>query len=120
MGRVLIVEDDEDLREMFAEILSDAGYSVHGAENGAVALEVLEELDTPCLVLLDLMMPVMSGPELLRRMRRSERLTGFPVVALSAGGTPRDVPEANLFLRKPVTPEQLLQAVGKYCHTPVP
>jgi CheY-like chemotaxis protein len=115
MERVLIVEDDEDLRELFAEVLSEAGYGVNHAENGKVALDVLEQSDDLCLVLLDLMMPIMSGPELARRMKQSPRLAAMPIVALSAGGQPSDVPQADVFLRKPLEPEKLLEVVARYC-----
>lgn len=119
MERVLIVEDDEDLRDMFAEILSDAGYWVDSAENGQVALEILDRQNAPCLVLLDLMMPVMSGPELARRMKESKRLASLPIIAVSAGGQKADVPQADVFLRKPLQPEDLLRTVGTYCRAEV-
>jgi len=115
MRDIVLVEDDEDIRELFAEVLREAGYAVHEAENGRVALDVLEEVNRPCLVLLDLMMPVMSGPELLHALHRSNRLTSLAVVALSAGGSPADVPQAHKFLRKPIDPDHLLRVVGEYC-----
>lgn len=114
MRDILLVEDDDDIRELFAEVLREAGYVVHEAENGRVALDRLEQVG-PCLVLLDLMMPVMSGPELLRALHRSNRLHSLAVVALSAGGSAADVPEADRFLQKPIDPDHLLRVVGEYC-----
>jgi CheY-like chemotaxis protein len=114
--RVLLVEDDDDLREMFAEVLRDAGYHVCEAENGQVALQRLEHELEPCLILLDLMMPLMSGYDLLRWLkRRSGRLASTPVVVLSAGGVAAQVPGADAFVSKPVSPEQLLNVVARYC-----
>jgi two-component system, chemotaxis family, chemotaxis protein CheY len=113
---ILVVEDDEDLREATAMLIRDEGYTVCEAENGRAALEQLATMpDDPCLVLLDLMMPVMSGQELLQAMQRTQRLAGMPVVVLSAGGQAADVPEARLFLRKPFPPDRLLAVVREFC-----
>ncbi|MET0339535.1 MAG: response regulator [Polyangiales bacterium] len=119
MKTVLLVEDDDDIREVVAEVLRDAGYDVREAENGKVALEQLEHLHgTPCLILLDLMMPVMSGPQLLAVLRQSHQLASLPVVVLSAGGRPGDAPEAQQFVRKPVSPDVLLRIVRDFCPAP--
>ena len=115
MQDILLVEDDDDVREMFAEVLREAGYVVHEAENGKVALEQLEASNAPCLLLLDLMMPVMNGPQLLRALEERNRLPSMAVVALSAAGQPSDVPHADKFLRKPLLPHHLLSAVQEYC-----
>jgi CheY-like chemotaxis protein len=66
-------------------------------------------------VLLDLMMPIMSGPELARRMKQPARLATMPIVALSAGGQASDVPQADVFLRKPLEPDKLLEVVARFC-----
>ncbi|MDB4990025.1 MAG: Transcriptional regulatory protein [Myxococcaceae bacterium] len=92
----MVVEDDDDIRELVAELLRDEGYDVREAENGQRALEQLDSMDKePCLVLLDLMMPVMSGPQLLRILEQSHRLASLPVVVLSAGGRPEDAPASE-------------------------
>ena len=117
MHTILLVEDDDDIREVFAEVLREDGYEVREAENGKVALEQLEDMrGTPCfLVLLDLMMPVMSGAELLKVLHDTHQLATLPVVVLSAGGNLSDAPEAKRFLRKPVHPEVLLKVVNDFC-----
>jgi len=115
MRHILLVEDDDDIRELTAEVLREEGYLVHEAENGKVALHQIEQLDEPCLVLLDLMMPVMTGPELLRTLHERNRLSSLAVIALSAGGDSRDVPEADRFLRKPIDIRHLLSIVRSYC-----
>ncbi len=64
-NRLLLVEDDETLRESLRETLEDYGFSVDEAEHGRAALEYLRSHASPCLVLLDLMMPVMNGWEFM-------------------------------------------------------
>src|SRR5262245_56142664 len=82
---VLIVEDDADLREMMAQILTMEGFDSATATNGREALEYLSHSsDIPQLILLDLMMPVMDGWEFQRQRRRDPVLADVPVVVLSA------------------------------------
>src|SRR5262245_36830107 len=66
---VLVVEDDDGIRESIVEILRDEGYLVHEASNGREALEQLKDGQRPCVVLLDLMMPVMSGWQFLQEIQ---------------------------------------------------
>ena len=116
MKPILLVEDNDDIREAVAELLRDSGYAVSEAENGLCALDRLREMDEdPCLLLLDLMMPVMSGVELLHVLHKNQRLGSVPVIVVSAGGSSADVPEANKFLHKPVDPEALLRMVDELC-----
>jgi CheY-like chemotaxis protein len=119
MPTVLVVEDVEDIREMVAEPLRDAGYDVLEAEHGKQALALLDTMKgRPCLVLLDLMMPVMSGSELLRTLKDTHRLAAIPVVVVSAGGEPAQAPQATRFVRKPPSDSLLLQLVGEFCGPP--
>lgn len=113
---ILLVEDNEDIRELYGEVLRREGYVVHEADNGEAALDVLHELPcAPGLVLLDLMMPVMTGTELLEVLHQSRRFASLPVVVLSAGGQPADAPYAQKFVRKPVDPKVLLALVCEFC-----
>ena len=80
---VLIVEDDEDTRELLRRMLSTELWKVHEAPNGVQALELLE-LVQPNIILLDLMMPRMDGFEVLRRLRQDERWRHIPVVIVTA------------------------------------
>lgn len=116
---ILVVEDDEDVREAIAVALEAEGYRVLSAENGRDALSILTSgaERPPCVVLLDLMMPVMSGVDLLDAMRDDEALKPIPVLILSAWeheGQARRAP-AQGFLRKPVELDVLLRSVAKYC-----
>lgn len=116
MGAILIVEDDDDIREQLSWVIRRAGYEVLEAEDGARALEVLDAQTTPpCLMLLDLMMPVMSGPELLKVLSHTGRLQTLPVVVVSAGGRPDDAPEARAFIRKPPNPAEIRSLAKAYC-----
>jgi two-component system response regulator CpxR len=108
---VMVVDDDAAIRETLRELLEQEGYEVLSAENGKEALEMLERSNPlPGVLLLDLMMPVMSGWEVLEALQASPRLGAMPVVVVSAMGAP-----CSLFLQKPVKLARLLEVVGQYC-----
>src|SRR5438477_12944524 len=88
---VLVVEDDADIREAIGDTLEGEGYVVALAEDGQQALEVLERLERPCLLLVDLIMPRMDGWELMRALSKNDRLATIPVVVMSAMMKPREV-----------------------------
>src|SRR5215510_5543427 len=81
---VLIVEDDADLREMMAQLLSLEGFQTAAVANGREALEYLQGGEAPHLILLDLMMPVMDGWEFRRQQQADPSLSRVPVIVLSA------------------------------------
>lgn len=113
-GPVMIVEDDLDVREALAEILTDNGYSVVTVANGLQALAALKTGPCPSLILLDLMMPEMDGFAFRAAQQRSPLHAAIPVVVISAV---RDViPKASELeaagaLRKPVQLKALLDVV---------
>jgi CheY-like chemotaxis protein len=111
---VLVVEDDADVLESLALILTDHGYRVLTATSGADALRVLESRERPALILLDLIMPGMDGLTLLDRLRGDHRFAHVPITILSAGSIGR-APRGYPFLRKPVSVEDLLAVVAKHC-----
>ena len=114
---VLIIEDDADLREMMAQLLTLEGYATATVANGREALEYLREGgDKPHVILLDLMMPVMDGWEFRRRMQSNPDIAGLPVIVLSALDQSRakDV-DAAAFLKKPLDLDRLLRLVRHYC-----
>jgi CheY-like chemotaxis protein len=118
--RILVVDDEDDLRECFADVLRAEGYDVRTARNGRDALEQIEKPHGgPCLVLLDMMMPGMDGAEVLRILREKERLATLPVVVVSAQ---RDLAEAakrmgvRRVIRKPVSVDVLLSIAHEFCH----
>ncbi len=82
---VLIVEDQADIRELTVQIVEDLGFVALTAENGRQALSVMQEMHRlPCVVLLDLMMPVMTGWQLMDALQEDERLRSVPVVVMTA------------------------------------
>jgi CheY-like chemotaxis protein len=119
MKTVLVVEDTEDLRELFMEVLSREGYGVLGAENGQEALAVLATTHAElCLVLLDLMMPIMDGETFLRALQDRPRWLALPVIVVSAAAGGCCVPGARTFVKKPVAPSVLAEVVRERCGPP--
>ncbi|WP_163991783.1 response regulator [Pyxidicoccus caerfyrddinensis] len=90
---VLLVEDHADSRELLEEFLTLEGFQVETAGNGLSAWERLRRPPMPDAVLLDLMMPVMSGWELMRHVREDSRLRAVPVVVVSGAGNAQPLPE---------------------------
>ena len=114
---VLIVEDDADLREMMAQLLSLEGYDAHAVANGREALDYLHSALRPEVILLDLMMPVMDGWEFRRQQRRDPALAGVPVIVLSALDPARGADIGAIeFLKKPLDFDRLLELVRQFCH----
>lgn len=119
MKTILLVEDNDDFRDLVGLVLRDDGYQVCEAENGEQALAQLKKmLAPPSLMLLDLMMPVMGGRELLEILSHCERFATLPVVVLSAGGEASQVPDATKFIRKPADLGQLRHTVRAICGGP--
>jgi CheY-like chemotaxis protein len=106
---VLVVDDDDSIREVLAEVLRDEGYDVVCASNGEQALTELRDHGHPDLMLLDLMMPVMSGWELLELLQSSADLSRIPVVVVSA----MNAPGACEHLAKPIDLDRLLATVSR-------
>lgn len=111
---VVIVEDNEDIREAIAEILEDEGYDVALAEDGEHALRLLGEIARPCLLLVDLIMPNMNGWQLLNALSNDDRLATIPVVVLSAAAKP-DKLEGQTVVKKPLDLPLLLEIVRDHC-----
>lgn len=112
---VLIVEDDADLREMMAQLLTLEGFHAETVANGRDALEYLRRGDLPDLILLDLMMPIMDGWEFRRIQIEDPRLASLPVIVLSAL-EPSRTPDFGgaTFLTKPLDFDRLLELVRLY------
>jgi CheY-like chemotaxis protein len=114
-NRVLVVEDDEDVRETLCELLVAHGYRVDAVGNGREALEYLDRAERdPCIVLLDLAMPVMNGWELLTVLQREDHFVTIPVAVVSADVDDAPAGAARYF-KKPVCLEALLEVVASYC-----
>jgi CheY-like chemotaxis protein len=113
---VFIVEDDVDTREMLGRFLELEGYHVESAANGKLALERLDAGMPACVILLDLMMPVMDGWQFRREQARHAALADIPVIIVSAAGRDRiQQIDADAYLLKPVDLDELLAQVTQYC-----
>ncbi len=115
--RVLVVDDDDDLRWTVCELLQDAGYEPIGASDGRAALDELKRQGKDCcLVLLDLMMPTMDGWEFRAAQMQDPAIADVPVVVMTAGRNLDLNPiSAADILYKPIGLDRLLEAVGRYC-----
>lgn len=120
-GPVLVIDDDEDVREAIVEVLQDQRYPWLAASNGVEALEALRRAPSPCVILLDLMMPVMNGWEFRRALLADADLARVPVVVLSAHVDVKRAAEAlgaAAHLGKPIQLERLMSIVGQHCGPP--
>lgn len=116
MAHIIIVEDDPDIRDTLRDLLSDEGYHVHTATHGQEALSMLRKqaIPGPDLLMVDLLMPVMDGFELLNAMKDDPQLQKIPTMVLSAS-TVSQLPEHVSMLKKPIALDVLLAEVHKRC-----
>ena len=118
--KILVVEDNDDIREAISEALELEGFSVETARNGKEGLAMLRKTSAPTLVLLDLMMPVMNGWEFLDAQKSDPKLSEHRVVTISAvdpsisieDSTPLDTDGS---IRKPLSLESIWAEVRKHC-----
>jgi CheY-like chemotaxis protein len=117
-GPILVVEDDGDLRDSVCEVLASEGFPTACAANGREALDWLLKNSAPCAIVLDLMMPVMSGAELRAHLLKDPGLAAIPVIVLSALDEARQrgqVGGAKAYLKKPIDPDALVSALQRFC-----
>ena len=118
MAKVLVIEDDPDMRELERTALSCGGHEVVLAPNGREGLRELER-QRPCLIVLDLMMPVMDGLTFLAERHRRGLATDVPVLCVSAGGDAIIAQALRLgakeCLGKPASLDELCDRVEQYC-----
>ena len=116
MATILVVEDNDDVREMMTVTLELEGHKVIGAANGQEALDLLQHGLEPRLILLDLMMPVMTGWQFRATVENDPELRHIPIVVVSAASAEsaaRATP--NVVLPKPIDIDKLLTVVCEYC-----
>ncbi len=113
----MIVEDDPDTRDMLERFLELEGFQVRTAANGQLALDALQQDSALCVILLDLMMPVMNGWQFRQAQASDPRLAGIPVVVVTAAGSKEDIPaiDADGWLSKPVDFDRLLATIVPLC-----
>jgi CheY-like chemotaxis protein len=114
--QVLVVDDDDEIRTLVSELLADEGYGVREAAHGREALSLLEgdEAELPSVILLDLMMPVMDGREVLERLAASERLRAIPVIITTAAPDQAEGRTFAALVRKPFEIEALLEEIRRH------
>jgi len=114
---ILVVDDDVDIRDSLAEILSEEGYPVRCCANGAEALDQLRNFGGASLIILDLMMPVMNGWTFREVQTHDARIASIPVITMSAVADlePQSQPQqgGGLLLCKPVNLDKLLERVAE-------
>jgi CheY-like chemotaxis protein len=114
--RILVVEDNPGIREAVTDILREAGYETEEAENGLDAMQKLKAAARlPALILLDLMMPVMSGGEFVFKLSKEPALRLLPIVVLSAHLDSYAGRDAFECIEKPFSAARLLEIVATYC-----
>jgi CheY-like chemotaxis protein len=114
---VLIIEDEEDAADMFAEMMRVSGYRVLKTSSSTPALTMMTA-EKPDVVILDIMMPEISGLDILRQMRKDPALANIPVVVVSATSMPADIKHgmeagASMYLTKPVGFTELREAIER-------
>ena len=114
---VMIIEDEEDAAELFAEMMRISGYHVVKTSKSAPAIAMMTT-EKPDVILLDIMMPEISGLDILRQMRRDPALANIPVIVVTAKGMPADIKNgmeagASTYLTKPVGFLDLKEAVAR-------
>jgi CheY-like chemotaxis protein len=114
---VLIIEDEEDAADMFAEMMRVSGYRVLKTSSSTPALTMMAA-EKPDVIILDIMMPEISGLDILRQMRKDPSLANIPVVVVSAKSMPADIKigmeaGASIYLMKPVGFVELKEAIER-------
>lgn len=112
---VLVIDDEEAIRETLRMTLELEGYEVHTAEHGRAALEALEGTLRPCVILVDLMMPTMNGWEFIAAVTQDGRFSTIPIVVLTAFPDKARALPAQSVLSKPMSLDALLDVVHHYC-----
>jgi DNA-binding response OmpR family regulator len=116
-GRILVVDDEDSVRQLFQIMLQHEGYDVLLATNGAEAL-LTAHRETPDLIILDWMMPVMDGLSALRQLRSDPATSHIPILMLTARQSDSDthaalVEGADVYLTKPFEPQEVLSVISR-------
>jgi two-component system, sensor histidine kinase and response regulator len=115
---IVVVDDEPGLCESFQDFFEDEGYDVRPALDGQHALAVLEACPAlPCVIVCDVIMPVMDGNELYHRLKQDAALRAVPIVFMTSD--PARAPAGELIMKKPVNFDVMFEAVRRYCEGPV-
>jgi CheY-like chemotaxis protein len=118
---VMIIEDEADTADMFAEMMRMSGYRVVKSSGGGQAISMIVQ-EKPDVLMLDVMMPELSGLEILRLLQKDPYLAKIPVVIVSARALPSDIrlgleSGASVYLTKPVSYQELKKVIGEVLET---
>jgi CheY-like chemotaxis protein len=116
--RILLIDDDVPSAEALRELLDRAGHRVVCARNGREALVRLRETGSFCVILLDVMMPVMDGFEFREEQLKDPSLASIPIIVITAHGHAGEQTkrlQSERFFQKPFSPPELLRAIRDYC-----
>lgn len=113
---ILVIEDEDEARQILGQILEFEGFQVVGAANGAEALDYLRASEQPCLIVLDILMPVMDGRQFRAAMLKDQSLAQIPVVVVSAlePSAAADLAAMRVF-KKPLDVNALIAVVKENC-----
>ena len=112
---ILVVDDDPDIRDSLREVLEDEGYTVNTVGNGREALDYLHRSPRPCVILLDLMMPVMDGWQFRREQKQDAAIATIPLIVITATGKRPVLIDADELVMKPLDLGRLFEAIERYC-----
>ena len=115
LKRILLIEDDKELQDIIKEALELEGFKVFTANNGREGLNILAKNPAPCLILLDLIMPVMNGWEFMEELNNDLLLSTIPVVIVSGLENKAVNNQSIVFIPKPIDLDKLLNIVHKHC-----
>ncbi len=113
VAKILVVEDDDDIRDSLKELLEEEGYRVDTAANGEQALCRLQD-EVPQVILLDLMMPVMDGWQFQKELRETPTFARVPIIVISASKFSREPLNAAAFIPKPLDAGVLLETIESF------
>jgi len=113
---ILVVEDEKGIQEVLKMALEMEGYEVFTADNCKEGLEMLDTMPTPCLILLDLMMPVMNGWQFAEAISKDMTLATIPVVLVTAYADRAKLIPSKGIIKKPIDFDSLLNIVKQWCN----
>ena len=117
--RILVVEDQEDNRQILRDLLATAGYDMIEAEDGVQAIAAASE-HRPDLILMDIQLPMLDGYEATRRIKADPALSAIPIIVVTSYALSGDEDKAraagcNAYVAKPYSPRALLAKIREYC-----
>jgi len=115
---ILVIEDDHAILSVIVEILNTEGYEVYQATNGQIGFDILEKKKNLCLILVDLIMPVLDGFDFIKKINELKRsnlkIASIPVVVMTAMPVSKEMPVTKI-IKKPINLDSFLNVVEGFC-----